>query len=188
MTIKLGNEVMVSDPCYEVGTWCQQKLTDVLPGNYYPFVRQTDETGGWGRRNSTLTVVHEDYVKKNLSWRAYPTEIGVDSGQAGIFSMDTYRKDEVFIGQESEFGKKYGIGWKEDGGESWYAHMVDRTLSEQSWGTYENGVVASSGIGDGGYEMSVAKADGKIVGITIDFFMEKLRKMDYESYKESILV
>lgn len=187
MTIQLGNEVMVSDPCYEVGTWCQQKLTDVLPGTYHSFVRQFDD-GVWGRRNSTLTVVHEDYLKEKLSWREYPTEIGVDSGQAGIFSMDTYRKDEVFVGIESDFGKKYGVGWKEDGGEHWYAHMVDRTLSEQSWGVYENGVVATSGIGDGGYAMSVAKVKGKIVGITIDFFMEELRKKDYESYKESILV
>ena len=27
-TITLSNEVMVSDPCYEVGTWCQHKLTN----------------------------------------------------------------------------------------------------------------------------------------------------------------
>ena len=33
-TIKLGNKVMVSDPCYGLDTWCQGVLENVLPGNY----------------------------------------------------------------------------------------------------------------------------------------------------------
>ena len=32
--IQLGEEVMVSDPCYSIGTWCQIKLSNVLPGFY----------------------------------------------------------------------------------------------------------------------------------------------------------
>jgi hypothetical protein len=186
-TIKLGSEVMVSDPCYTVGTWCQRKLTDVLPGPYRSFVRQTDDTGGWGRRNSLLSVIHEDYLSEPLTWRALPDDIGVDSGQCGIFSMETYRNDDIFKKEVSEFLKKYNVKSNEDG-EEWYGHMCDRTLNEQSWGTYSNGVVSSSGIGDGSYMLSVAKADGKIVGIAVDFFMEKLRKKDYEYYKDNVLV
>jgi hypothetical protein len=38
---------------------------------------------------------------------------------------------------------------------------------------YDTGVVSSSGIGDGGYRCLVAKHKGKIVGIAIDFGMER---------------
>ncbi len=33
-TINLGPEVYVTDPCYSVPTWCQTKLTNVLPGEW----------------------------------------------------------------------------------------------------------------------------------------------------------
>ena len=36
-----------------------------------------------------------------------------------------------------------------------------------------SGVVSSSGYGDGGYEASVIKTDGKIVAVKIDFGMEE---------------
>ena len=52
--------------------------------------------------------------------------------------------------------------------------MSNMTLDGERWGTYPNGIVASSGIGDGGYELRVAKHKGKIVGILLDFFMTEL--------------
>jgi hypothetical protein len=43
------------------------------------------------------------------------------------------------------------------------------TLSDEQWGAYDTGVVSSSGYGDGSYRLLVAKANGDIVGIGIDF-------------------
>ena len=90
-TINLEEEVMVSDPCYSIPTWCQIKLTGVLPGEYIPMVHKTSDTGGWGTRIAVLQAVHKDYINDSLSWRNYPGQVGVDSGQAGIFSMSSYR-------------------------------------------------------------------------------------------------
>jgi len=177
-TITLSNEVMVSDPCYVVGTWCQHKLTNVLPGEYQSTVVKYDDRY-WGNRNSFIIVVHKDYnTEDKLNWRKLPFDIGVDSGQAGIFSMETYRNNEVFV-----TGSR-----KENDGEEWYEHMSNMTLDGERWGTYPNGIVSSSGIGDGGYELRVAKHKGKVVGMFLDFFMEDLKGKDIETFrKENML-
>jgi len=177
-TITLSNEVMVSDPCYVVGTWCQHKLTNVLPGEYQSTVVKYDDRY-WGNRCSFIIVVHKDYnTEDKLNWRKLPFDIGVDSGQAGIFSMETYRNDEVFVS-----GSR-----KKNDGEEWYEHMSNMTLDGERWGTYPNGIVSSSGIGDGGYELRVAKHKGKVVGMFLDFFMEDLKGKDIETFrKENML-
>jgi len=177
-TITLSNEVMVSDPCYKVPTWCQHKLINVLPGEYQSTVVKFNDRY-WGNRNSFIIVVHKDYnTEDKLNWRKLPFDIGVDSGQAGIFSMETYRNDEVFVS-----GSR-----KENDGEEWYEHMSNMTLDGERWGTYPNGIVSSSGIGDGGYELRVAKHKGKVVGVLLDFFMENLTGKHIEIFrKENML-
>ena len=81
--ITLGQNVRVSDPCYDDEVWCKTKLTNVLPGTYKVDVEKSDQ-GSWGNRISILQAVHTDYVGQNLIWDDSGS-IGVDSGQAGIF-------------------------------------------------------------------------------------------------------
>jgi hypothetical protein len=184
-TIQLSDEVMVSDPCYVVPTWCQHKLTNVLPGEYLTNVIKSDE-GSWGIRIGALVVIHKDYIEDPLNFREVKSaDIGVDSGQAGIFSMETYRKDEIFMNEVSEFNKSYQ-GWKDDGGEQWYGHMCDRTLGDEGWGVYDRGVVSRSGYGDGSYELSVAKHKGKIVGIAINYLGYKKYALPMAITKELV--
>ena len=47
--------------------------------------------------------------------------------------------------------------------------MCKFTLSGQGWGSYETGVVTSSGYGDGGYPLEVVEEDDKIVGMRITY-------------------
>jgi len=174
--ITLESEVMVSDPCYSDETWCQVKLKDVLPGGYLTTVKKTNDTY-WGNRCSVLLAVHENYVEDTLTWRNYPGEVGVDSGQAGIFSMSSYKNDDIASSitspDKTYDGRPFTLGVKDRPGDEWYEKMCQFTLSPESWGSYDTGVVSSSGIGDGGYRCLVAKHKGKIVGIVIDFGMEK---------------
>jgi hypothetical protein len=177
-TIKLSEKVIVSDPCYENPTWCQKKLDDVLSGNYVPFVKVTDNTDGWGRRNSVISVIHEDYTNKDLKWtHVKNADIGVDSGQCGIFSLETYRNNESLNNYEWINGKSpFNGGFTTDGSEEdkWYEKMCDLTLStENNWGSYDNGVVSSSGYGDGSYNLYVSRVKGKVVGIMVDFLVEE---------------
>jgi hypothetical protein len=70
--IKLGKEVMISDPCYVEPTWCQHKLKNVLPGEYSVYNKYFN-AGNWGVRNSMLIAVHQDYeMVDNLRWKKCP--------------------------------------------------------------------------------------------------------------------
>ena len=168
-TIELGNEVVVSDPCYSLPTWCQEVVTDVESGEYVVEVIKED-WGEWGNRCSNVIVTHIDYVEECQSkkWVKKSTNIGVDSGQCGVFSKESYRNDnhEVIVGDGdvSFFGQPQGDG------DSWYFKICSHTLGEKRYGVYDKGVVSSSGIGDGVYTLYVKRNDeGKIVSFLIDF-------------------
>lgn len=171
--IQLSNEVVVSDPCYTIPTWCQVIVKDVKEGNYIPFVLEAEM---YGHRISALCVVHEEHadIDCNLQWEEHGGTIGVDSGQCGVFSKESYRNDSIF-----KIAPKFEYGGKEEG-DKWYAHMADKTLSDISWGAYGYGVVSSSGMGDGSYDLYVLKDnDEKVVGFFIDYLLDEEIDLDF---------
>ena len=160
---------MVSDPCYTPDTWCQTKLTNVLPGKYNVEIDNTD-LGNWGNRISSITAVHEDY-QDDHSWIQY-SDCGVDSGQCGIFCMTTYRNDQIAEGITTpQLERPFVIPFREEG-DVWYEKMCNFTLGGEGWGLYDTGVVSSSGIGDGMYPMDVMMDGDKVVGIKITYLDE----------------
>ena len=172
-TITLTDTVVVSDPCYTIPTWCQIILKNVQPGSYKPFVHKSDEFG-WGMRCHRLGVIHTDYINDKLSWKKlYTGEVGVDSGQAGIFCMTSYRNDEIADSITTpDIDFSLGDYRKDDVGEKWYEKMCKFTLDYKRWGMYNTGVVSSSGIGDGGYECLLVTKKGKVVGICINYGLD----------------
>ena len=58
--------------------------------------------------------------------------------------------------------------------------MCSRTLGEQQWGTYDSGIVSSSGFGDGSYNLYVVYKRNKIVAMAIDFLVEDEGPIDFE--------
>ena len=159
-TIKLGNKVMVSDPCYGLGTWCQGVLENVFPGNYKCNVEYSDE-GDWGIRVAAIEVVHEDYDEV-LCMDMENFDVGVDSGQAGIFDYDYY----------SEYHDSCDV--RPHVNDDWYDRVCNITLSEASAGNIDGlGFVSSSGFGDGGYACWTERnRDGYIVAIRVEFITE----------------
>jgi len=165
-TINLGPEVYVTDPGYSVPTWCQIKLTNVLPGEWIVSMIY-DEKGG-SNRNAELYLVHKDYQGKNLlyDWDWFG-DFCVDSGQAGVFDAASYRNDAYAAGittPELDFVYEY---FQE--GDAWYEKMCKFTLANDGWGTYAAGAVSSSGYGDGEYPLYGAEVDGKVVALQLVF-------------------
>lgn len=167
-TIKLSSNVRVSDPCYDDSVWCKTRLTDVYPGEYNVYTETSDEG-----RISRLTVIHKGYIMECMgesNWVEH-SEIGVDSGQAGIFCETTYRNDEIvpsITTPESDFS--LGNYRKDETGEEWYEAMCKFTLDKEQWGVYDTGVVSSTGYGDGGYPLEVVRNDDEqIVGMRITY-------------------
>ena len=185
--IKLGKEVMISDPCYDDPTWCQHKLKNVLPGEYSVHCK-TYDAGDWGVRNSMLLAVHTDYLDSDIKWKECTgAVVGVDSGQAGIFDLPYYRKDSIFENEESNFLKEFR-NYNGQEGDVWYSHMCDRTLGEEGWGHFENGVVSRSGYGDGSYNLYLGRVNRKVVGICIDFSVEPDGStIEFDFYKNQVV-
>jgi hypothetical protein len=183
--IKLSNNVRVSDPCYDNDVWCKTKLTDVLPGNYNVFVEKGDESG-WGMRVKSLRVIHEDFSDTNM-WEEH-SEIGVDSGQAGIFCETSYRNDTIAESIVTPPSNFYLPG-RDSEGDVWYLKMCNFTLSDDQSGVYDTGVVTSSGIGDGSYPLDIIRErNGYIVGMKITYLFDEEEEEDEEEedYNDSL--
>lgn len=148
--ITLKDKVQITDPCYDADVWCTGTLTNVKPGQY---VCEPDYTDG---RVASIEAVHRNYDSDSLIWHAMDFEVGVDSGQAGIFDYDD------FIAHVEE--RDYDSG-------DWYSQCCDLTSNEDMCGIINGvGFVSESGYGDGGYTCYTAKNEaGQIVGIKIVF-------------------
>lgn len=86
--LNLKNKVVVSDPCYKIGTWCQGILENVKEGQYLAQSYSQDN----GTIVAGISLVHEDYINAELDYELQSFKVGVDSGQAGIFNYDYYEK------------------------------------------------------------------------------------------------
>lgn len=173
MGINLGafdinsGKVVVSDPCYTLNTWCKSIVDNVANGTWVAEVKQSDE-GSWGIRNAELIAYHKTIGKPNDdNWAHHSSNIGVDSGQAGFYDIDNYRKDDIAKDKEKiDFGDNYDT----EDGDIWYRYNCYQTLEgEHSAGVIEGGVVSSSGYGDGMYDFWVAIKEDKIVGLKLTF-------------------
>ena len=159
--IELSNSVIVSDPSYDRGTWCMIADLTIKPGKYKTWIVQSDE-GEWGHRVAFLFLVHEGFALDQLSWISESEQIGVDSGQCGIF-------DDSIYPQLND--KNYE--------EAFYNECCSITLDELPAGALENnqGVVTSSGYGDGCYELFAASVNGERVALMVDFKLAKMNEI-----------
>jgi hypothetical protein len=172
-----SNKMVCSDPCYSIPTWCQGVIENVRNGKWEAGIATSDE-GSWGERVSHLWVYNIDAVIKNPSIKedierfmggsTLPYTFGVDSGQFGFFDFDNYRKDSSVEGlPKYDFGGQFPRGDEE--GEAWYETCCHLTLGEESWGVIPNGVVSSSGYGDGSYEVRGIKDNGEYVAFCVEY-------------------
>lgn len=97
--IELGNfevkstVLRISDPCYNENVWCAGTVSNVLPGLWKARVTKIDLEDGWGNRCRKIVAVHTDFSKTDFMVEQLPIDVGVDSGQAGIFDDQLYQVD-----------------------------------------------------------------------------------------------
>lgn len=154
--IKLNDTVMVSDPCYKVGVWCQGEINNILEGEYNVHISEDDG------RIKELIVSHDNYLVIDFEDIniEQPFEVGVDSGNAGIFDYkyyyDTHEEDDIL--------------------DEWYDDMLAGLFDKEdskNWLFFRNhGVITSSGYGDGIYHCYTAEHDNKVMAIKIIFIDE----------------
>ncbi len=156
----------ISDPCYSKDSWCAGSLPAVS-GTWVAAVRESNE-GSWGKRVAELVVHHKDMKLEELidsgDWVDTGIDVGVDSGQCGVFDELLYKDDYQATGyvHSSEKIRKE---------EPFYSMCCDLTITRGA-GTMMAGAVSSSGYGDGSYEAFVIKQNDKAVAIKIVFIGE----------------
>jgi len=166
--VKSG-KVRITDPCYKLDTWCAGTLK-VKKGDWEVEVIKSDE-GDWGNRCAVLLAWHSDYpVDFEDGKFEEEFEIGVDSGQAGIFDLKYYKDDQIVAKTKRICKDKLHRVCVD---EPWYSICCDRTLSEIGAGVIPFGCVSSSGYGDGGYICSSIRDTYSpkfpVIAIKIDF-------------------
>lgn len=123
-------KLVVSDPCYERGTWCAGVLENVKKGTWKADVLYSDE-GKFGTRVKRLRARHDDVRKiRWLRKRHAPFDVGIDSGQAGFFD------DDHFFPESDE----------------WYGKACHATDWPALASVIDGGAVSQSGHGDGCYD------------------------------------
>ena len=165
----ISGKAVVSDPCYTRGTWCAGVIKNVKNGTWVGIIRKSDE-GKWGTRVAELLAFHEDYLGliERKTWDWQPIDVGVDSGQCGIFDETHYKDNKVVP-------RPWNTHLIPD--DDWYDMCCKATQGDVKGGTIPYGVVSSSGYGDGSYRCYTVTKDGKIVAIKITYLLIKGRKL-----------
>lgn len=165
--------IVASDPCYEIPTWCQGIIKNVKKGTWLAEIETSDD-GVCGERISRLRVEHIN-ANRTYQMKQIDMDGGVDSGQFGFFDKDFYRNDEA-----AKNLNKYNFGGdfnRDGGGEEWYRACCELTLAKESWGVLPQGVVSSSGFGDGSYPIFGEKDEnGEWVVFEVIFIVMKKKK------------
>ena len=142
-------------------------LSNVEPGMWTAGIGVVD-TGDFGKRIAYLSAFHQDSPDiRGLKVCPASFEVGVDSGQAGIFDFGHFQDESVIEDQElTDFGSR------------WFTFCCYQTLdSEHHAGLIPYDVVASSGFGDGKYYTETGKADNPVCGVLFDFELVRMEQV-----------
>lgn len=167
--------IRISDPCYDRSVWCCGTIPGCVPGHWDTAIVYYDDNV-FGRRVAMLCAkaievksfdvfnginIGGDYYGATKPWEMCDIDVGVDSGQCGIFDEVHYLDNDDF----SDMPKavcSYG--------DAFYNFCCDATLSEDQAGVLPHGVVSSSGFGDGSYRAFIRKnTDGKVCAVAISY-------------------
>lgn len=179
-----GTVLRISDPCYDRDVWCCGTVQDCFPGTWEASVLTKDE-GSWGHRISVLTARHVTGPKhtaincgvcdRSGTWSTCDFEVGVDSGQAGIFDEAHYQDITIF---------EPGTKCEHEFGDIWYSFCCDLTLSSLHAGVLPYGAVASSGYGDGSYECTAHRNAEHQVDFVVIVFIDDDEEDESEDDEE----
>jgi len=168
-----NGKMLVTDPCYERGTWCHGILENVKNGTWeaHAYMEDYGRSLLGGTRVKALAVKHKGtHLEGKFQEHSAPFEVGVDSGQAGFFNEALYPSGEP--GEYGDLKSFYGRAC---------AQTHDETNRHQHAGTITEGVVSSSGWGDGGYACTyVMDNEGFVVAARIDFITDDEDETDDE--------
>jgi hypothetical protein len=157
-TFKTNSDtIRITDPCYSKNVWCSGVLKNCEIGEWSAFIIYVNDE--WGERVAQIIAIFGDIsIEKSQkiidedNWKISNIDVGVDSGQCGIFEDLKYPEELGEYGDTSSF----------------YGKCCELSASELQGGVLEFGLISSSGFGDGSYESFFVEKN-KICAIKVVF-------------------
>lgn len=181
-TFTLESGVMrISDPCYKKDVWCTGTIPNCKTGKWEAVTAYYND-GLFGRRVSMLAAravdgnASFDLLDELGDLAVGDFEVGVDSGQAGMYDDATYGLDSIVESLPTP-DDIYGTG----PGSLWFSCCCEASDAENCADVLPNGVVSRSGFGDGGYTAfyHIGK-DKKVDLIAIQYIDEEMEDAQEE--------
>jgi len=159
-----SGKLVVTDPCYTKGTHCAAVLDNVKNGTWVGKVHINDERS-WGARVAEVRAYAKGFSSGAES--RMDVNLGVDSGQLGIFDHDSYPNGEC--GEYGDMGTFYGRACEQTCPQDEKAESIGAGIVDGM------GINSSSGFGDGSYRGYVwYDRDHKtVVGVRVVFIPEE---------------
>ncbi|KAH0792398.1 DUF4241 domain-containing protein [Histomonas meleagridis] len=167
----LSGNIIATDPCFSLKDILKQEffsgnymIQNAKKGKWLAYVVYKPYSG-WGTICHQLCAIHSS-VKDEMASLKWTLKHGLDveSGQAGIFDIQYYEKNEIAAKIEEPLCPD----------RPWYSVCCDLTLNTPyGAGVLLGGCVSSSGMGDGGYNCYVSTEKGEIQGVDIVFISEE---------------
>jgi len=145
-TITLTEKVVVSDPSYELGTWCSGILDGVLEGKYIiDYFKAEDRWDG-----HTMVLTHESMAFDDIGLPTIklPMDIGMDGGMVAIAPFAVWKSDD-----NVPEGLEINYGWEP----KWFTSLIPLDSLGLSYRVVNDVLCSSSGYGDGAASLFVRR-------------------------------
>lgn len=161
-----SGKINITDPCYTTDTTCALFNLPAEIGEWLAVAEYED--GKWGYCVKSILAHRANTSRFAYDFQLLSDDIGVDSGQCGIFDAKFYPQGEStgeYEDKDSFYGKVCELTSNDE------EHEKDKSIPYSTYGIIDNfGVVSSSGYGDGCYKAYGIKNDaGELVFIRVDF-------------------
>lgn len=154
----VSGEIVVSDPCYELDCVCADSIRNAIIGRWDACITIRD----FGYLGNRVTHICANAVgfPCDDDWRLRGRDIGVDTGQAGLFDRRYF--NDATVTQTADWFSPARFD------NAWYSLCCDRTLNGYG-AVIPYGVVRRSAFGDGIYRCHVCESGGRVSAIAIEF-------------------
>jgi hypothetical protein len=148
--ITLPKDVIISDPCYDLDTWCMIHITHMKPGLYnIDFWKAHDPWDG-----HRFIITHVDYKRNVIPKSESKETLGIDAGMVGVYPLHEFKNNDIVLEEYYDSNKK------------WYKAQgpID------TYNLFANGFISKSGYGDGTARLYYDEnANGEVIRIAVLF-------------------
>lgn len=109
-----GTDIHVTDPCYEIDTWCAGTVEDCLPGKWIGFIEKYEDQGDVGWYNKEVERLKKTirlFEQHQKEFALKPEDLGLTKEEfyGNIYSLSSKKYCENQLKKLEESGKPFRV-------------------------------------------------------------------------------